>query len=668
MSSHEGRLDTGGNQLELWAEPDAPPMLGLRVLRRDGREAAFDLSALADSIRRAGWPGEALDADTARSFASAVRLYLQQSPQPIAIDTVRQTVERLLIDMGYTLSARMYAGAFAPATDGAVTTASAGGMFDEPLPLDRAERFLAAAAADAGLERAEADDLLVHLLKQIRAAGVEHLTPGLLREWMRSELHTRGLTDAAGRLARLSLPVNALHDAFIENDRPPSMTPADPESAALALAQRVSGAYVLGQLLPSIAGQAHLRGDIQVRGIGNFLRLDSARLCTQRLAISGATPEHAVAQLISHTDGLSRFFGGELSWPAINFGLASAAGGMAESELHSFVRSLLSATTLHAARPTERAAMQLGFAWDKPASVVAADENRESTEDIYSSARRLFVAGLEALAEMQGNRGATPAIAIHLSPYFFGAPEVDRLLGLLGRIATGVWPISLHYDAATPELFDGFEAEPAEVVVAQTVTVPVARLARVSTDLNDFLTRLETRVEAAAAAHCAKHDFLRRAYAERSGPLTALRTGNGGAAMADPRHMHYRIALKDASVAALERVGAPWIELDSALGVAEAALTHLRDACTRHSAAANLRFTLAEATATRPIARLLERAASRHETHAIKSINVESLLHPHYNEAPFFTVNAESFASSREAAAFIRQAFLHTSCRALRIL
>src|SRR5690606_16963815 len=119
----------------------------------------------------------------------------------------------------------------------------------------------------------------------------------------------------------------------------------DPESAALALAQRVSGAYVLGQLLPSHTGQAHLRGDIQVRGIGNFLRLDSARLDATRLVTATGEPDHVRALLVSHTDALARFFGGSLTWQAINFAVAPKVAALPDPELKTFVRMFLAATT-----------------------------------------------------------------------------------------------------------------------------------------------------------------------------------------------------------------------------------------------------------------------------------------------------------------------------------
>lgn len=678
MSSHEDRMHAAVTQLELWAEAGAPPMRGLRVLRRDGRVAAFDVDALSDSIRRAGWPGEALDGDTARSLARAVRLYLQQSPQPVSIDTVRHTVERLLVDMGYTLTARMYAGAFASPVDGVQHSTSAAGMFDEALPPDRAERFLAAAAADAGLDRTQADALLVHLLAQIRTTGLQRLTPGLLREWMRSELHTRGLSEHAARIARLSLPVNALHDAFSENDRPPSAAPGDPESAALALAGRVSAAYVLGQLLPSAAGQAHLRGDIQVRGIGNFLRLDSARLDPGRLQISGQVEATSAGLLAAHftsqIDTLSRFFGGELSWPAINVAYASAIETLPEPDLLAFVQTLLSSidAEVHRAAPG-RAAVQLGITWDGPTcSTETAQSGDEPTpyDATHPAARRFFSATLEILADASEQHASRPAaaIAVHLSPYFFGAPEAEQFLGLMGRIALGAFPVALHYDAAVPELFDGLPDEPTETVVAQTVTISVARAARMSADFEDFLARLETRAESAAAAHRAKHDFLQRVYAERSSPLATLRAGSGGASMTDPRKMHYRIAAKDATVSALARAGAPWIGAGDALGVAEAALTHLRDICRRCSGAAGLHFTLADADATTPLTRLLDRAMPRHESRPLKALVAESQLHPLYDEAPYFMVNGESFAAPQDAAAFIRHAFLHTPCRALRFV
>lgn len=673
MPSHESRIHSRGNQLELWAEPGASPMLGLRVLRRDGREAAFDLAALADSIRRAGWPGESLDGNTAHSLSHAVRLYLQQSPQPVSIDTIRETVEKLLLDMGYTLTARMYAGAFAPAVDDLSHRANTINMLDEALPLERAERFLAAAAAEAGLGRTEADAVVAHVLDQIHAAKIQRLTPGLLREWMRSELHTRGFAEQAARIARLSLPLSALHDAFAENDRPPALAPGDPESAALALAGRVSAAYVLGQLVPSTAGQAHLRGDIQIRGIGNFLRLDSAKLDLRRLPMdarsSPASPKNIAAQLTGRTDTLSRFFGGELTWPSVNFAFAPFVENLSDNELADLVHTLLSTIDAHAHTILGRASVQIGLAWDGPppsAELLHTGDDHVSADAAYPAARRFLSAALEVLAEMSEQRRALPTATtgIVLSPYFFGAPDAEPLLSLLGRIAAGSVPIALHYDAAVPELFDDFATESVETVVAQTVVISVARAARLSSDLEDLLARLETRVESAAAAHRAKHDFLQRVYAERSGPLAALRSGPHDASLANPAKMLYRIAAKDAGAAALSRAGARWVGPGDALAVAEAVLSHLRDACTRHAAATGLRFTLADADATRS----LTRAMPRHTVQPITTLDVECQLHSLYDEAPYFSVSGESFASPQEAAAFIRRAFLQTPCRALRIL
>jgi hypothetical protein len=681
MQAHEGRRPPAGNQLELWAEPGAPPMLGLRVLRQDGRETVFDVETLSDSIRRAGWPGESLDGDTSLSLARAVRLFLHQSPQPVSIDTVRQTVERLLLEMGYTLTARMYAGAFAPPLDGHAHHTSAVGMLDEALPIDRAGHFLAAAAADAGLERSTADALLAHLLAQIRAAGLQRLTPGLLREWMRSELHARGLVEAAARIARLSLPVNALHDAFTENDRPPSAAPEDPESAALALAGRVSAAYVLGQLLPSAAGQAHLRGDIQVRGIGNFLRLDSAQLSIDDVRThagftrgeASTAPAQLLAAVALQTERLSRFLGGQIAWPATNFGFAPLVQQASQDELTAVVRALVSGNTPRGDSTAGRAAVQYGIAWDAPERQTEfenVDGERLPIDTLYPAARSFFATALSVLAELSEHGWPIPSagVAIHLSPYFFGAPESEQLLELIGRIAFGNLSIELRYDCPMPHLFDALMEGAEQSAIAQTVMVPVARAAQASTDLEDFVARVETRLEAAVAAHRAKRDFLLRVFAERSGPLSSLRTRYGEGPLANPTKMHYRIALEDASVATLERADAPWMAPGDALNVAEVALHHLRDSCVRWGVATGLQLKLTDADAVKPIGRARDRGASRHISRPLDTLAIESRLHEFYDEPAIFTVSPESFSTAHEAADFIRRAFLHTPCRALRFV
>ncbi len=676
---HEDRAIAGGNQLELWiAAPDAGPAAGLCVLRRDGRESAFDVEALSSSILRAGWPGEALDGDIALSFARAVGLFLQHSTTaPVPVETLRHTVERLLLDMGYALTARMYAGAFAPISQRPLEADGAAGMFEEALPLDRAERALAALAADAGLDCNVAEDLLAKILRQIRAAGLQRLTPPLLREWMRSELHASGLGTAAAKIARLSMPVSALHDVFAPGGRSSAAAPADPQSAALALAGRVSAAYVLGQLMPSRTGQAHLRGEIHVRGIGDFVRLDSILLDLESLKDHGLlapgatgtraeTPELLAAQLTAQNNVFSRYFGGQINWSAINFGFAPLLGEQTDVELAAFTQELLSRPP---GFPEHRPSIEYRFSWDAPenypAELAAAHGERRPLGEAYGTARRVFAAALETLCALSEKGWPIPStrVAIHLSPYFFGAPEAERYLDLIGRIAVGALPIALRYEAAAPMFIEESAVRGRAQVAAQTVCIPVARAARLSGGLSALLARLDTTLDAAIAAHRCKHDFLDRVVHERGGPLALLGRRFGPGPLADPDTMEYRIAAEGLSISALSKAGIPWIALGDEAGVAETVLHHLRESCARWSVATGRLVTLTDADATRRHPGAGDRAP--HSLRPAEAVTREGQLHPLYDAPPFFTCSGESFASAHEAAEFVRHAFLHTPCRAL---
>jgi ribonucleoside-triphosphate reductase len=682
VPSHEGRAIAGGNQLELWAAPAAELAPGLCVLRRDGREAAFDVEALSNSILRAGWPGEALDGDTALSLARAVGLFLQHSAAtPVPVETLRHTVERLLLDMGYALTARMYAGAFAPVSQPPMDGDGAAGMFEEALALDRAERSLVALAADAGLDRDAAEDVLAEMLRQIRAAGLPRLTPPLLREWMRSELHTRGLGAAAAKIARLTLPVSALHDAFADGGQASSAVPADPESAALALAGRVSAAYVLGQLMPSITGQAHLRGDIHVRGVGDFVRLDSILLDLEGLKDQGVlapgtagagpraeTPEVLATQLTTQNDVFMRYFGGQIGWSAINFGFAPLLEGRTDEELTTFARNLLANAP---ERPARRASVEYRLAWDVPenypADLAGAHGVRTPLGEVFNTARRLLGAALETLCDLSEKGWPVPSarMAIHLSPYFFGAPEAERYLELIGRVALGALPIVLRYEAAAPMIFEESAIRGRAQVAAQTVCIPVARAAKLADGPSALLARLDAALDAAVAAHRTKHAFLDRVARERNGPLALLSRRFGPGPLADPDTMQYRIAASGLGASPLAQAGIPWIAHGEEAAVAEVALRHLRESCARWSVASGRLITLTDADATRPHPGAGDRPP--HAPRPAEAVALAGQLHPLYDAPPFFALSGESFASARNAADFIRHAFLHTPCRALLI-
>lgn len=678
MSSHEGRALAAANQLELWTAPGegGGPIEGLRVVRRDGRESAFDLGVLSQSILRAGWPGEALDADTVASLSRAVQLYLEHSnAEPVTVSTLRETVERLLVDMGYTLTARMYAGAFAPTPAADADT----GMFDEPLPIDRAERLLAAAAADGGLDRDSAEKVVAEILRQIAAAGVRQLRPGLLREWMGAELHARGLSGAASKLARLSMPVSALHDAFAETEGAPIISPADPEAAALALAGRVSAAYVLGQLLPAAVGQAHVRGDIQVRGIGNFLRLDSIAMHLEGLKEHGplmaggpqATADDAkslAASLSAQGDTFARFFGGEISWSAINFGFAPYLAGRSDDEIQTTARAALMGTFVRAQTSSTRGATtELRFTWDAPdefpSELIGPKGTRIPLPDCYGDARKFLGASLAALAEMSENGWPqTPLrVSLHLSPYFFGAPDSEGYLECVGRIASGTIPLALRYTPAAPLMFDDSGARGQAEIVAQTVSLSAVRAAKLASGPDAFLARLDAAVDTAAAAHRAKRVFIEHVLNQRGGPLALLQRSYGGGPFAPTSAMRYRVGVSGLSRAALARAGVRWMAPGEELATAEAALDRLRQSCARWTAGTGQHFVLAGTGAGHGMDTSSDRAGLRPKD----AITLEGQLHPYYDLAPPFAVSGANFESPSDIADFVRHAFLHTSCRAL---
>lgn len=665
----------------------------LTVRRADGRQVPFDAHKLAESLSMAGQPGEDLDTDTALSLAHAAALFLRRSQPSDCVTTGRiaELAEGVLTEMGYTAAARDYARRFGTqAQEVARQVQASPGSRNAIIEPDRLEGFFEALAVEAGLQHDDIAELVSRTTESIRASGLRRPTAALIREWFAAVLRDQAMDAHADRLTHVSLPMHTIDEALHGRALFENEAAGDPDRAAYALAERLAESYALDAVLPSEAAEAHLRGQIHVLGLGHPLKLDTLDLDLEGLKHAGvlsprddrgappaAEPAALIRQLGEQTDILRPFAYGRLSWSAINYGLAPYLNEISDGDLRGLAQVIVFDFARRHAAASNGPGVELRLHWDPPnvpgGALHGPEDNSMPSQEAIDPARHFLEATLDVLADLadQGVRLPGAAFAVHLSPYFFGAPDADRLLDHIGRIALGPIPLTLRYESADALPLDLLNLEQAWDTVGQTVVVDLARTARLAPNLDTFIALFDDLIDLAVAALLAKHRFLERAARHRNGPLALLRKPYGDRPLVDLNALRYRVAVAGLPECVHAITGVPWHESPDAATVAETIVVHLVEACEGWASAAK-----------RPIVPGLidiidagEQGFSvcdRGDTEPgpltpMERVRREGPLHPLLGGAPCTRIPSPTLETSPSAIAdFIRKAFLTTPCRGLR--
>ncbi len=563
-TSREGEFDA---QLSFPAPFVEAPQPITTIIKRDGHEAPFEKSKIAEAIFRAAQSIGGQDRDRADSLASGVTIYLmkQLKGRPPTVEQVHDAVEKVLIEMGHARTALAYAryrdrrgrvrqlhagnirrllkelaeaeGALAPVTppgEMSLFVRTSGGAV---VTWDRA-RIVQALVRETDLDESVAGVIALDVEKQILAANVRTLTASLVRELVDAKLIELGLEEHRRRHARLGVPLYDAEQILCMPNSGPQRALLDPESTNDILAERVKREYALNRVFCQETGDAHLRGDIHLAHLGDIDRLHSIAASIEHVKMFGVSEYRAprtvdalLSQLAVFTGQLQNHFSEAVSWQALNFYLAPCVRDAEPATLRGVARTLIFLLSHLGQRPGRSTPdVRVGVNWDAPPSL-----SREeaigwgvTTGATYAAcagvARQLAWALLEVVADAPSDAAVqtSPRLDIRISHEFFRTPGHEEFLVLASRAAVAGRAAFLFDRNVLPERARERPWQPWRTAV-HAVGLNMPRLAFDAGGEQGVESALEEVLEVAVRAHREKVAFLGRLMAlQDAGPLSVL--------------------------------------------------------------------------------------------------------------------------------------------------
>lgn len=416
------------DQLSLPLQPAAAPLGYPQVRRRDGTEAPFDRLQITDAIFEAARSVGGEDRDLASSLARAVEIYLSKRFEHggvASVDHVHDAVERVLIQMSHARTALAYARrrdrrervrrlrqgdlkVLISELDEArferearesrgetLLFARRGG--DREIEWDR-EWLARSLVRESDLSREQAERVARSVEQRLVQAGIRHITVSLVRELARVDLLERGWGEASERSRQLAL---SLYDTEnLLRGRTPETVAQHPGATDQILARAVKREYMLAQILPPEAADAHLCGEIHVARLNTPDRFDTATHALARVAWRGvwgpgnrqiaAPASHGdtlLAHMVKWDELMRQYCSGSVQWAAVNVFFAPFLYGLEEPELQQFAQMLLYEYAYRAlASPDAIAPSFIEITWTVPSAlreVCVVGPAGETLEDTY---------------------------------------------------------------------------------------------------------------------------------------------------------------------------------------------------------------------------------------------------------------------------------------------
>ena len=149
-----------------------------------------------------------------------------------------------------------------------VATPTKGTLF----PWDK-ERIADALVREAGLSRAEADDIAFSVEKKVFTADLKTVSTDLIRALVDNELFERGLTNKLTKQKILGMPnydvSQLIFSKTLENS---NITSNNPEAINLAIAETILKQYALQNIFSKEVADAHLKGAVHIHDLGYPIR------------------------------------------------------------------------------------------------------------------------------------------------------------------------------------------------------------------------------------------------------------------------------------------------------------------------------------------------------------------------------------------------------------
>ncbi len=562
-----------------------------QIRKRDGRVVPFELRRVADAIYRAAQSVGGEDRFLAEELAGVVGLYLERShgERIPGIGDVEDAVERVLVDTGHAKTAKAYIlhrDRRRAARERVHVLED--DPADRPLPVVGSEgtgavsawskaRIVAALLEEAGLDAPTAEEVARAVEGRVLASGVR-ISSSLVRALVDSELFARGRTASRERQRVVGVPKRDLARRLEEGA--PDRRATDPASLAEALGEEVLRPYVLEEVVPPEAAEAHRQGDLHLHDLGAPLALSHVALGMEALLArtlrgEGASRSSGARRMASalseavvrHGVSASRTFALE----DVNVHLAPVVDRLDEDALHAEMRELLLSPAFTTyPRRGGLLRLELVLCAEVPARHLIrpapppAPPGRvlgDHADDALRVARAMLAAAAELRREGAGDRlpaftlvvprttGRDPAARALLRDALAGAAEAGEpriLFDAPGLPSRGGRALRVRAEDATDPL--RFESGDVSIATVAAVNLVGAALRAGSGREEAFLREVRRLVRLALDAAAARVGFLARRGEARDGGLWTLRGGTDP--LVDPEGAFHAIEVVGADRAA----------------------------------------------------------------------------------------------------------------------
>ncbi len=257
-----------------------------QIKKRDGRLVPFRREKIADAIFRAARAVGGEDRFLAEELAGLVVAHVERTieREVPTIEDVQDAVEKVLIETGHARTAKAYilyrerraaARAARDAARGHARPLVSGEAEPEASLFSKARLVEALVAAD-GLDRTEAEDVARSVETRLVDAGVARAAPELIVALVHSEMFDRGRTSRLGSRASAAVAFDRVRAALQRG--PECARATDPGALAHALGEEVLEAWMLEEVLPGPAAEAHRLGDLHAYDLGAPLAVAASAL------------------------------------------------------------------------------------------------------------------------------------------------------------------------------------------------------------------------------------------------------------------------------------------------------------------------------------------------------------------------------------------------------
>lgn len=539
-----------------------------QVRKRDGRVAPFDLRRVADAIYRAARSVGGEDRFLAEELAGVVGLYLEKSHggRIPAVADVEDAVERVLIDTGHAKTAKAFilhrdrrrtardrldaAESAAPGGARPIVGSGSGGV----AAWSKA-RIVAALVEGGRVDEATAEDVARSVEARVFSSGVVRVSTALLRTLVDAELFDRGRTPLSEARTVVGIATADLAARIAEG--PGDRRTTDPLSFAEALGEEILAPYVLAEVIPPAAAEAHRSGDLHLEDLGApfavrhvALALCDALARTLRgdgvaRALGARRAAAAVGEIVvRHAASASRTFALE-DW---NVHLAPHVDRLDEDALLAEAREwLLSPAILSFPRRGGLLRLEAVLTSGVPERLAAREAPAPAPPgrtlgDFDDAALRTSRAILAAAADLrrEGLGDRLPDLTVVVPRRSLREPAIRALVrdALAGALDGGE-PVLVFDDAGLPgrgprarrvrddEMGDPFRYADGDVAVATHACVNAAGAAwrAGAGDVEACLREVDRLVDLALDAARARRRFLERGGESPDGSLWAVRRG-----------------------------------------------------------------------------------------------------------------------------------------------